>query len=147
MIPAFQNDGNLPPGVHWAAWAEVELRFGRNPYRRRLLRGLKEAAEQLSQAGCKTIFLDGSFVSAKEQPGDFDACWDIADVDPDELDPVFFDFDNGRAAQKARFYGEFFPAQLPEDWSGKIFLEFFQTDKDTGDSKGIVALDLGRWLS
>jgi hypothetical protein len=101
----------------------------------------------LHQAGCKAIFLDGSFVTAKEQPADFDACWDIADVDPDRLDPIFFDFDDGRAAQKARFFGELFPAQLPEGWSGKTFLEFFQTDKDTGNPKGIVGFDLGRWLA
>jgi len=90
-------------------------------------------------------YLDGSFVTTKDQPGDFDACWDVTDVDPDKIDPVFFDFDNGRAAQKARFGGEFFPAQLPEGDSGKTFLEFFQIDKNTGDPKGIVAVDLGRW--
>lgn len=147
MIPAFQADGNLPPGIHWADWTEAAQRFGKTPHRRRLLRGLREAAEQLFQAGCKAIFLDGSFVTAKEQPGDFDACWDIADVDPDRLDPIFFDFENGRAAQKARFYGELFPAQLPEGWSGKAFLEFFQTDKETGNPKGVVGFDLGRWLA
>lgn len=147
VVPAFLDDGNLPPGLHWAAWTEIALRFGQTPHRRRLLRGLRAAAEQLHQAGCKAIFLDGSFVTAKEQPADFDACWDIADVDPDRLDPIFFDFDDGRAAQKARFFGELFPAQLPEGWSGKTFLEFFQTDKDTGNPKGIVGFDLGRWLA
>ena len=96
-------------------------------------------------AGCKAIFLDGSFVTAKEQPGDFDACWDMDGVDANEVDPVFFDFDDGRAAQKARFGGEFFPAKLPEGWSGKTFLEFFQSDRDTGSPKGIVGIDLGRW--
>jgi hypothetical protein len=147
VVPAFQYDGNLPPGIHWADWTEIALRFGGTPHRRILLRGLQEAAGQLSQAGCKAIFLDGSFVTAKEQPGDFDACWDIADVDPDRLDPIFFDFENGRAAQKARFYGEFFPAQLPEGWSGKAFLEFFQTDKETGNPKGIVGFAPRRWLT
>jgi hypothetical protein len=28
--------------------------------------------------------------------------------------------------------------------TGKTFLEFFQTDKETGEPKGIVALDLRR---
>lgn len=144
-IPAFQTDGNLPPGVHWGVWSEIEVRFGHSHHRRGLLRGLREAAEHLLRAGCKTVFIDGSFVTAKEQPGDFDACWDVDGVDPDGLDPVFFDFDNGRAAQKARFGGEFFPAQLPEGLSGKTFLEFFQSDRDTGNPKGIVGIDLGRW--
>jgi hypothetical protein len=58
---------------------------------------------------------------------------------------VFLDFSNSRARQKARLRGEFFPAELPEGLTGKTFLEFFQTDKETGAPKGIVGLDLRRW--
>jgi len=47
-----------------------------------------------------------------------------------------------RRAQKAKYEGEFFPAPLPEGSSGKLLLEFFQTDKETGRAKGIVAIDL-----
>ena len=61
------------------------------------------------------------------------------------LGPVLLDFSNRPAAQKARFGGELFPAQLPNGLSGRTFLEFFQIDKQTGDPKGIVALDLRRW--
>jgi hypothetical protein len=43
---------------------------------------------------------------------------------------------------KARFGGEFFPMELPELSSGMIFVEFFQSDRETGDPKGIVAIDL-----
>ena len=145
LIPEFQADGNLPFGVHWAPWSAIEARFGGTFHRRGLLKGLRLAIEALLCAGCKAVFLDGSFVTAKEQPGDFDACWDLNAVDPDELDPIFFDFDDGRAAQKARFGGEFFPAQMPEGWSGKTFLEFFQTDRVTGAPKGIIGIDLTRW--
>lgn len=145
MVPNFRDDGNLPSGVHWASWAEIEARFGQTAHRRRLLRGFREAIDQLREAGCKAAYLDGSFVTSKAVPGDFDACWDVFDVDPDKIDPVFLDFGNQRAAQKSRFGGEFFPAQLPEGDSGKTFLEFFQTDKDTGNAKGILGVDPGRW--
>jgi len=73
-------------------------------------------------------------------PNDIDVCWDIYGVNADALDAVFFDFDNGRAAQKARFGAEFFPAQVPEGLTGKTFLEFFQVDKNTGQAKGIIEL-------
>ena len=63
---------------------------------------------------------------------------DIDGVDAISLDSVFFDFDNGRAAQKARFGAEFFPAQAPQRL--KTFLDFFQVDKETGRPKGIVEL-------
>lgn len=142
MLPAFTAEGNLPPGVHWAEWPEINQRFGQNRHRVKLLEGLRIAIEELRAAGCKTVFLDGSFVTEKAQPNDFDACWDLADVDPDKLDPVFLDFDNSRAGQKARFSGEFFPAQFSESVSGKTFLDFFQTDKQTGNRKGIVGLNL-----
>lgn len=147
MIPDFQVDGNLPPGVHWADWAEIQARFGTNPSRRRLLTGLMEALKMLAAAGCAAAYIDGSFVTEKDFPGDFDVCWELRDVDQDQVDPVFFNFDNSRAAQKARFMGEFFPAQLPEGASGRTFLEFFQTDKDSGSPKGIVAIDLKGILS
>lgn len=52
-------------------------------------------------------------------------------------------FDDGRVAQKARYLGELFPASLGATVEGISFLEFFQTDRETGGSKGIVAVDLG----
>ena len=38
--------------------------------------------------------------------------------------------------------GELFPAQFREGGSGPTFLEFFQIDKETGDAKGIVVVEL-----
>ncbi len=105
--------------------------------------GLKAAMVSLKDAGCKTVYVDGSFVTGKERPGDFDACWEEEGVDPIVLDPVLLIFDNGRASQKAKYMGELFPASNIADEDGFSFLEFFQTDKETGRRKGIVAIDLG----
>ncbi len=85
--------------------------------------------------------MGGSFITAKSNPGDFDVCWDVEGVILELLDPVFLVFDNERAAQKTKYGGELFPAQLPEGLSGKTFFDFFQTDAE-GRSKGVVALDL-----
>ena len=142
MIPEWSTNGDLPPGVHFATWAEIEELLAFNPRRRRLLAGFRQACELLRKAGCRLVYLDGSFVTTKENPGDFDACWDIQHVDEAALDPVFWDFSQGRAAQKRRFLGEFFPAQLPEGATGRAFVDFFQVNKLTGESKGIVAIRL-----
>lgn len=88
--------------------------------------------------------IDGSFVTAKDVPGDFDAYWGVNGMDVDLIDPVLLDFDNERSAQKAKYFGDIFPAELPEGVSGKTFLEFFQTDKVTGERKGIIGIRLRR---
>jgi hypothetical protein len=137
----------LPPGIHRAKWEEMEARFGLTVYRKALIDGLRKGVLTLKTAGCRRVYVDGSFVTAKVHPRDYDACWDIAGVDPNLLDPVFLNFNNHRAAQKMRFLGEFFPAQLSEGMSGRTFLEFFQIEKNTGRRKGIVALSLGRLSS
>jgi hypothetical protein len=86
-------------------------RFGWTSWRRGLLHGLSGAASLLAVAGCRKIWLNGSFVTAKDTPGDFDAVWGDSGVDESGLDPVFFDLDLelGRKAQKMRFGGELFP--------------------------------------
>ena len=141
MLSPFDREGNLPPGIHWADWNEFQERFGTSPYRKKILAGLSRALEALRQAHCGVVYIDGSFVTAKIYPGDFDGCWSVAGVDPTRLDPVLLDFSNRRAAQKAKFLGELFPAELPEGGSGKTWLEFFRQDRE-GRPKGIVAIDL-----
>jgi hypothetical protein len=149
MIPPFEDTGLLPPGVHAATWNEFIKRFGFTPHRRRLLAGLKTAIKELRKAGCQRIYVDGSFVTSKEIPGDFDACWDWAGVNVYQLSidsPTLLDFSNSRAAQKARYGGELFPLHYPVS-EGQIFLDFFQIDKNTGNPKGIIVIDLRNWRS
>ena len=140
MIPPYREDGLLPAGVHWAEWGEIEERYGTTYHRRRLLEGLRAALLVLAKVGCRAVYINGSFVADVERPNDFDACWDPAGVDFDSIDEVFLDLGFPRAAQKARFGGELFP-NVTEAGSGSLFLDFFQTDRDTGQAKGIVAID------
>ena len=141
--PPFDPAGNLPPGVHEATWGEVVARFGHTPRRLGLLAGIKAALDELQIAGCRRVYLDGSFVTAKETPGDFDGCWEADGVDPLVLDPILLDFTSKRQAQKSKYGGELFVADAAADLSGTRFLQFFQHDKDSGERKGIIALDLG----
>lgn len=117
-------------------------RFGITPWRRQLLEGLKGALDSLENAGCRRAYIDGSFVTRKADPGDFDGCWEAAGVDPDKLDPVLLEFENLREAQKTKFLGELFPAESGADPDGTTFLEFFQRDRN-GEAKGIIGVDLG----
>ena len=143
MLLAFDADsGRLPPGGHVASWDEVVERFGWTERRRRLLDRLADAIELLTKAGCRQIWVNGSFVTAKNEPGDFDACRETDDVDLDALDPMLLDLSNHRAAQKARVGGELFP-NVVETQSGLSFAEFFQNERDTSH-KGIVVIHLSK---
>jgi hypothetical protein len=132
----------LPPGIHWATMDEVAARFATSPRRVWLYEGLVHAVAVLTHAGCRHLYLDGSFVTAKESPGDYDGCWNSAGVVAAKLDPILLDFTNGRAAQKRKYRGELFIAGAPKGPHG-TFLEFFQVEKHTGAAKGIVGVPLG----
>ena len=98
--------GYLPPGVHAAEWRELAGRFAGNSHRKRLIAGLLAACRNLAAAGCGELLLDGSFISAKSLPADYDGAWETADVDPSRLDPVLLDFSDRRAAMKAKYLGD-----------------------------------------
>jgi hypothetical protein len=132
----------LPPGVHAATFAEIEATFAINTVRRDLFGGLMVGTSALARAGCAQVYVDGSYVTGKPIPGDYDVCWEPAGVDRRKLDPVFFDMSNRRAAQKARFKGEYFPVE--KDANGYSFVDFFQREKFSGGTKGILSVQLGK---
>jgi hypothetical protein len=140
VIPDLDADGVLPPGIHEASsWDEVTARFGWTAYRQDLLAGLADVLADLRVAGCELVYLDGSFITDKEVPGDYDLCWEMDGVDMQKLNPVLLDVMPPRAAQQARYRGDILP-NVREGTSGAPFVEFFQNNKVTGGAKGIVAI-------
>lgn len=133
--------GRLPKGVHVLTWSEAEDLLAYNKRRQLLMGGLLQACYNLRSAGVSQIFVDGSFATKKANPGDWDACYVSRGVDPSKLDPVFLDFSDERAAQKAKYQGEAFPAELKANAFGEPYFSFFQHTKD-GKAKGIVAINL-----
>jgi hypothetical protein len=144
MIPNFDSTGNLPEGVHLSTMDELIEHFGYNPKRAWLIDGLKVLMASLEKANCPLVYIDGSFVTSKEIPGDYDLCWSLTGVVEANLDPALLDFTPaGREKMMRRYRGDIFPAEIPEGPSGKMFVDFFQTDKNTGEKKGIIAIKTG----
>jgi len=142
MLPDIDSaTGYLPSGVHDAPWSEVAPRFCCKGHRTRLVGGLLAALQNLAGAGCRSVLLDGSFVSQKELPEDYDGAWNTQGVDPHRLDPVLLDFTNGRAAMKSKYLGELFPASSLAA-PGVLYHDFFMKDRN-GVPKGVVNIDLG----
>ena len=141
MIPKIDpRTGYLPPGVHKAQWAEIVQRFGTNEHRRQLLVGLRAALVRFARAGCRSILLNGSFVTEKYKPGDYDGAWERDGIDENLLDPILLNWLNERETMKDKYGGEFSPADLVEANTDVPFRDFFQTD-EYNRPKGIIEID------
>jgi len=89
------------------------------------------------------IYLDGSFVTNKENPADYDLCWEPRGVDSSLLDPLFVEIQHikpPRQKQKDIYFGEII-ITIPNH---PLFdhLSYFQQDDRTNDIKGIIAINL-----
>jgi len=75
MLPAFNQDGNLPEGVYSATESEMLSRFAATSPRRKWLgERLGDLLKTARSAGkLERVFLWGSFVTSKESPNDLDA--------------------------------------------------------------------------
>jgi hypothetical protein len=73
-LPAFNEEGDLPPGVHYARLPHVLERFGKGTARRRAvadrLKRIYQLAASTEQLARFVVF--GSFVTAKAEPNDVD---------------------------------------------------------------------------
>src|SRR5436309_8529651 len=73
MIPAFDDAGSLPPGVHSATLAEIEARFGRGSELRHVqMESVRWMVDLARRAGVQRIILNGSFVTDLIEPNDVD---------------------------------------------------------------------------
>jgi hypothetical protein len=144
MIPPSDPTGNLPPGVHEAEWDEFAERFGSTERRQKLLAGLSEVMALLADVDCPRVYVNGSFVTNKPEPEDFDACWELEGVNVvrlEQLESLLLRYADRRSAQKDTYGGELFPVFARQIGGGTGFMTFFQVDEFTGSPKGIVALD------
>ena len=73
MIPAFDDYGNLPQGIHRATFDDVCNRFGKSsPEREVETKELSRFLDWARQMGVKRVILNGSFITEKVAPNDVD---------------------------------------------------------------------------
>jgi hypothetical protein len=147
-IPSFRDDRWLPEGHHPASWEEIEEVFGgkagssRRETMQRLL-SWRDAARAKGLSG--RVVLNGSLISAKENPGDFDLLF-IFDatsealirqdaearllVDPIHCKTVFGGDVFAYSASMVAAYPQFFPT------------DSFDRIKFTYLKKGVLEVDL-----
>lgn len=141
-IPPFDDNGNLPPGIYQVQLHDIEERFTWTDKRKKLFQGLIQAAKNLESAGVFLLYIDGSFVTNKDEPNDIDGCWVYnPSVNINLLDDVFIDKSPPREKMKKKYGVDFLIHGTDRGTDGRPIEDFFQTDED-GNEKGILLLKL-----
>jgi hypothetical protein len=142
MIPEFREDGYLPEGLHVATEAEVTFRFGTgNPRRRRLILRLRRWLELSRLTQARRFFVDGSFVTAKDEPNDIDAVVLLADDFERQISEGSGPALELEAMLLTRRPEEIFAAEDTRDWND--WVKFFsRTREEDGRRKGVVEITL-----
>ena len=144
MLPEFNGEGDLPPGVHTANWEEFRSRFGAATSRRvwlfRRFQALLELAE--STGKLRRTFVWGSFVTTKLNPKDLDILlimnedFEVEQIAP----PAQIIFDSVRA--KLVFESDVFWARASIGGEVlQLWLETYQVTRSLR-KRGIVELEL-----
>jgi hypothetical protein len=73
MIPHFNDEGYLPPGIHLANLDEIAARFGQESELRRVqMESMRWRVDLAWRAGVSRVIVNGSFVTDKLEPNDVD---------------------------------------------------------------------------
>jgi hypothetical protein len=122
MIPEFNVDGYLPPGIHRATLEEIGKRFGQeSEVRQAQMESLHWLVDLARRAGAQRIVVNGSFVTDKFEPNDVDCVMLIG-----------ADFPHDRAAEAELLVGlPFINLELVDEEAFRQFTErTFATDRN-----------------
>ena len=73
MIPPFDENGYLPPGIHRATLDDIEARFSLESELRRVqMESLRWLVDIAQRAGVERLIVNGSFATDEFEPNDVD---------------------------------------------------------------------------
>ena len=133
-------DDCLPPGLHWVGIREFRDTFVTNYHRTWLFEGFVKACIELRTAGCARVFVGGSFITSKQFPSDYDACWDPVGASSVGLDPLLYDRTLA-SEQVKRYRGEWFIGQSGNGPESSMY-KFLSHDRNTGIERGMAGIKL-----
>jgi len=143
-LPPFRDDGWLPEGHHRTTLEELTVRFGDQMGSRRavVLLSLLQWRDEARAAGLAgLVILDGSFISRKEAPGDFDLVflYDEASEQLLKSDSNARALTDMQACHKAGFRGDIFALPLSLQRLSPLLggMDMFDRDRQ-GQTKGVL---------
>jgi hypothetical protein len=138
--PAFDDGGFIPP-IQICTEAEVARWFGFSDQRHRLLDRIRNWISLARAVRARRLFLDGSFVTAKDKPGDVDAVVLLPEDFRDQLQAGYPKAVELYDILRTREPKELFAAEDEEDWWG-WFGFFSRTREANGRCKGLIEVAL-----
>ena len=146
-IPELNENGFLPEGVHEASLEEVQERFGRfqrTDRRPALFAKLSTYLAEVRASGlAEAVILDGSFVTAKDEPSDIDLILVLRPDHDDRAELRPFEY-NALAKHRVRRRFRFDVVSAREGTDEyEESLNFFQRVRDRSDlRKGVLKVIL-----
>ncbi len=144
MIPLFDIDGNLPPGIHEATLLEFNERlciFARSDRRLRICKQIESLVQdaRASQIVERIIF-GGSFITDKAEPNDFDGIVVLKpEVRYEELLPTQLWIADTQQASR-RYGGDIFVARANQATLAN-YVTFLATNR-FGSDVGLIEVKL-----
>ncbi len=144
MLPDFTDDGLLPAGIHQATLAEFMERFAvfsRSDRRFQIVKQVERLIADAKRSGIvQSVFVAGSYVTAKPEPNDFD-CILVLDqsIVGATLPPFQYNLVSRKMAR--RIYGGDIAPAMEGSVALAQYLEFFQRTRE-GKPAGIVEIVL-----
>lgn len=155
-IPALTPDGWLPVGEHECTIEEIGTRFaadGSSGQRRAVYSALRRYLDQpLVRRHGDHVYVDGSFTSAKEEPGDADV---LLGISPPHFRPLVFnqpgrspeqvlsDLQGGRSMRAGKRLIHAFPYPIGSPQYDEVHRYFQQSDRvNEPREKGVLRVAL-----
>lgn len=147
MLPEFDIDGNLPPGIHHATLDEFEKRFSRfvvSDRRISLFARFNQLVAMARSSGIvNRLVVGGSFVTSTAEPNDIDVVIILSnDLDFEALTPSQFTVTDRRALRRVLKTEALDTITVRNGTTQMdLVLEFFQSKRDN-KQVGVVEVEL-----
>ena len=139
-LPALNQWGTLPPGIHDASLEELADRFGGSSHRQQLLEGLCRYHEELSRWPlAQAVLVDGSFVTDEPEPNDIDVVLVLPDGYDVNQSVSPFEYNLRSRRRIRRTFGLDLFVVMPHSLEYERFVDFFsQVRNQPQRTKGLA---------
>lgn len=139
-IPNFTEKGLLPKGVHSCSLDEAREYFATNTHRKKLWEDFLRFLKEIKNKGLTgDLFIDGSFVTDKEEPNDIEVTLDVKNESVDQQKKAIIVFCLHHNSYKQDYNVDFYPT-LPSQNDFTLFFQY--VGEKTAATKQLSANDL-----